>query len=205
MWVFCVYALLVLCHWSCTALICEHYVSTHCYFTDIFGLCSIVVCLPSPYFYLCVKYTNPFYGPKYCLNVVCFGIIYCMYVCIVCRYNFYAHLLNAGEMFLDVPQLPHSCWTGSELLWVELLLARKWCASPESCYRNFCMYKHVYEMCLCICYNSLPNAGEMKCNLEVPLGSNTQRRQDREIWPWLLWTKSLQAITGRFILNLFCM
>ena len=48
---------------------------------------------------------------------------------------------------------------------------------------EICMYKHVYEMCLCICYNILSNAGEMKCNLEVPLGSNTEKaRYNPDCW-----------------------
>ena len=66
-------------------------------------------------------------------------------------------------MFLDVPQLPHNCWTASEQLCVGLLLARKWYVRPESCYiQNVCKDMHVYEMCVCTCYTSLPNAGEMK-------------------------------------------
>ena len=35
MWALCVYTLLFLYHWAYTALICEHYVSTHCYFSVI--------------------------------------------------------------------------------------------------------------------------------------------------------------------------
>ena len=35
----------------------------------------------------------------------------------VCMLKFYGCLPNAGEMFLDVPQLPHSCWTASEQLY----------------------------------------------------------------------------------------
>ena len=84
-----------------------------------------------------------------------------------------------------------------------MLLDRKWCASPESCYRIFCMYfyMHVYEMCVCICYNSLPDAGEMKMFFEVHvlLSTNTWRRQDWEIGtlcPARWWAVVYEITTG---------
>ena len=63
-----------------------------------------------------------------------------------------------------------------------LLLAIKWCASSESCYSIFCMYTHVYEICVYAYVTTVYLLQERwKCDLEVPLIPNKWRRQDQEI------------------------
>ena len=90
-----------------------------------------------------------------------------------------------------------------------LLLARKWCAGAESCYRisvctNMCMryvcIHNIMSKQSTLCrrdenvtwrFPSVPTHGENKIGKYVHCSQTAKEK---------LWTKSLQAITGVFVL-----